>query len=203
MNMSFGKMVVSFSSASALLLCAGCVQEKPRPHAHLREFYYTNADQTWSLSVRENGVYEGVPYDPMMSKSQLGPKPTFFSNEKIGCVKINEREIFAAPKRLVPGEKVSCGTAKFEVVQCSRFVLDQCTSALIRGYWLTRTENGTKDAYIPIAFFFDICTGIQDITFDFDTDKGKVDFGSSLQLRSRVGLLSQENNKECSRRSKY
>jgi hypothetical protein len=157
---------------------------------NISEIFYQSADGRQMLIIRGNMAAGGSP--PYRQPLVWGQLAVVHTNEAT-CLWLGGIALAGIPSQIQEGRTAVCGRYRFKIEECYVSTADfECERS--------RVVRSVRDNELPIVSFQDFvysqCHGI--ISFrnfdDTEIDRRFV-FGSTLELRSHVGLLINEQNR--------
>lgn len=194
-EMKFRKLLVCAVLFTLMTNCESMITESASSKERIIE--YSNADGTYSLIFIGNKVFSG--FEPLLVHDQsLQMRAERKVVGEIKCISIStggETQFsYAVTNPMELGKKYQCENTKFEILKCNGGAAS-CEVALVRGRYFPPMVSD-KSQFQEFLMYADYCRGIISIIDKYENEK-KFEFGRSLELRDRTGILADTQSKEC------
>ena len=145
---------------------------------------------TWII---EDNVFTVVSFSNQERDIELGTKVSYYNNDTSKCATLGPELELGVPDKFADGSEFKCNYIKGSIEHCYN---ETCDIFLVQASMI----RGHPKIGIPVFYWYSRCSGILSISLEWKRDdRGKLisTFGSTLNLRSRQGLLAEGGVKQC------
>ena len=145
---------------------------------------------TWII---EDNIFTSISFSNQKRDIELGTKISFYNNDISKCALLSPEFELGIPAKFSNGNEFRCNHTKGSIEHCYD---EFCDIFLVKASMI----RGHQKTDIPIFYWYSRCSGILSISLEWKRDdRGKLisTFGSTLNLRSRQGLLAEGGVEHC------